>query len=173
MTHWLGLEGKVAVVTGAAGGTGKAIAEALAGAGASVAVLDRDEVACADVADGLSAPAALGIGFDAGDSATIAAAAARVVAELGPCDVLLNYAGILRPGGIDTVTPEVWDLVLRINLTGYLACSRAFGAPMLARHAGAIVHVASIAASEPQAFSGAYSASKAAVAMLSRQLAFE
>lgn len=173
MAHWLGIEGKVAVVTGAAGGIGKAIAEALAEAGAKVAVLDREEAACVAVAEGFGADAALGVGFDAADPGTIAAATSRVEAELGPCDVLVNNAGILRSGGLDEVSPEEWDLVLRINVTGYLACARSFGAAMLARGDGALVHVASIAATEPQAFSGAYSVSKAGAAMLSRQLAFE
>ena len=110
-----------------------------------------------------------GLAFDAADRATIAAAAARI----GPPDILVNNAGILRGGPLAETTPEDWDLVLRINLTGYLACAQAFGAGMRRAARGAIVHVASIAASEPQAFSGAYSPSKAAVAMLSRQLAFE
>jgi NAD(P)-dependent dehydrogenase (short-subunit alcohol dehydrogenase family) len=66
-----------------------------------------------------------------------------------------------------------WNELLRINLTGYFLCAQAFARDMLGRGSGALVHVASIAATQPQAMSGAYSPSKAAVAMLSRQLAFE
>jgi NAD(P)-dependent dehydrogenase (short-subunit alcohol dehydrogenase family) len=168
MTHWLGIEGHVAVVTGAAGGIGKSIAAALAEAGAAVWVLDRDQMAC-DAAAAEIGGGARGVAFDAGDRATIAAAAERI----GAADILVNNAGVLRGGPLAETTPEDWDLVLRVNLTGYLACAQAFGQAMRARRRGALVHVASIAASEPQAFSGAYSPSKAAVAMLSRQLAFE
>ena len=166
--HWLGIEGDVAVVTGAAGGIGKGIARVLAEAGARVFLLDRDQAAC-DAAAAEIGQGAEGIAFDAADPATIAAAAAKV----GRCDILVNNAGILRGGPLAETAAADWELVLRINLTGYLACARAFGAGMRARGRGALVHVASIAASEPQAFSGAYSPSKAAAAMLSRQLAFE
>ncbi|MFO1210671.1 MAG: SDR family oxidoreductase [Amaricoccus sp.] len=166
--HWLGIAGDVAVVTGAAGGIGKGVAHALADAGATVWILDRDQAAC-DAAAAEVGNGARGLAFDAGDRATIAAAAARV----GRCDILVNNAGILRGGPLAETSAEDWDLVLRINLTGYLACAQAFGAGMRERGRGALVHVASIAAGEPQGFSGAYSASKAAVAMLSRQLAFE
>lgn len=166
--HWLGIEGDVAVVTGAAGGIGKGVAQALAGAGAEVWILDRDQAACeaaaAEVGHG-----ARGLAFDAAERATIEAAAARI----GRCDILVNNAGLLRGGPLAETSPADWELVLRINLTGYLACAQAFGAGMRARGRGALVHVASIAASQPQAWSGAYSPSKAAVAMLSRQLAFE
>jgi NAD(P)-dependent dehydrogenase (short-subunit alcohol dehydrogenase family) len=94
--------------------------------------------------------------------------------RLGPPDVLVNNAGILRPGGLAELPLSEWNALLAVNLTGYLLCAQAFGAAMRARGSGgAIVHIASIAASNPQPRSGAYSASKAAVAMLSRQLAFE
>ena len=66
-----------------------------------------------------------------------------------------------------------WNALLQINLTGYFLCAQAFGREMLARGSGVLVHIASIAAGQPQGMSGAYSASKAGVAMLSRQLAFE
>lgn len=167
-SHWLGIEGDVAVVTGAAGGIGKGIARALAEAGATVWILDRNQADC-DAAAAEIGGGARGLAFDAGERATIEAAAARI----GACDILVNNAGILRGGPLAEAAPDDWDLVLRINLTGYLTCAQAFGAGMRARGRGALVHVASIAASEPQPFSGAYSASKAAVAMLSRQLAFE
>lgn len=163
---WLGIEGQTAVVTGAAGGIGKGVAAALAEAGASVWILDRNQAACDAAAAEIGGR---GLAFDAADRATIAAAAERI----GPTDILVNNAGVLRGGPLAETSPEDWDLVLRVNLTGYLACAQAFGAGMRARGRGALVHVASIAASEPQAFSGAYSSSKAAVAMLSRQLAFE
>lgn len=167
-SHWLGIEGDVAVVTGAAGGIGKGVAAALAEAGAIVWILDRDQAAC-DAAAAEIGGAARGLAFDAADRATIDRAAAQV----GRCDILVNNAGILRGGPLAETSAADWDLVLRINLTGYLACAQAFGAGMRERGHGALVHVASIAATEPQAWSGAYSPSKAAVAMLSRQLAFE
>jgi NAD(P)-dependent dehydrogenase (short-subunit alcohol dehydrogenase family) len=72
-----------------------------------------------------------------------------------------------------TVSLEDWNLLLSVNLTGYLLCAQAFGKAMIERGRGAIVHTASIAGSNAQAFSGAYSVSKAGVLMLSRQLAVE
>lgn len=168
---WLGLEGRVAVITGAAGGIGRALAAGFAGAGARVVPIDRD----AGVAEALAAElgSGLALGCDMSDPAAIAAAARRVEAELGGVDVLVNNAAILRPGALGALAPADWEAMLRVNLTGYLIAAQEFGRSMLARGAGALVHVASISGSQPQPASGAYSPSKAAVLMLSRQLAAE
>ena len=100
-------------------------------------------------------------------------AAERASRTIGPCDILVNNAGMLLPGSLATVPLEDWNRLLAVNLTGYLLCAQAFGKPMIERGRGAMVHTASIAGSNAQAFSGAYSVSKAGVLMLSRQLAVE
>src|SRR5690606_6281182 len=74
---------------------------------------------------------------------------------------------------LESVVEKDWSAMLAVNLTGYLTASQAFGRSMLARNSGALIHIASIAGSEPQPASGAYSASKAAIVMMSRQLAYE
>jgi NAD(P)-dependent dehydrogenase (short-subunit alcohol dehydrogenase family) len=109
---------------------------------------------------------------DTGSEASIADAARASADKLGPADILVNNAGILRAGPLATLPLEEWNTLLGVNLTGYLLCAQAFRPQMLGR-GGALVHIASIAASNPQPRSGGYSPSKAAVAMLSRQLALE
>jgi NAD(P)-dependent dehydrogenase (short-subunit alcohol dehydrogenase family) len=172
---WLGLAGRVAVVTGAGSGIGAAVARGLAEAGARVALLDRNGPACAAVAGALAAAGAnaLSIECDVANESAVAAAAARVAAELGPCAVLVNNAGMLRPGPLESVTLEQWNAVLSVNLNGYLLCAQAFGRVMREECRGSIVHIASIAALHPQARSGAYSAGKAGILLLSRQIAAE
>jgi NAD(P)-dependent dehydrogenase (short-subunit alcohol dehydrogenase family) len=174
-TTWLGLTGGVAAVTGAGGGIGRGIALHLASVGAKVAVLDRDETGAAAVAREIEAAggAALALGCDVADRASMEATATRVEAALGPCGLLVNNAAIMRPGALQGLDLDAWNTLLSVNLNGYLITSLAFGAGMIERGAGAIVHVGSIAASHPQAYSGAYSPAKAAVVMLARQMAFE
>ena len=174
-TDWLGLSDRVCVVTGAASGIGRAAAIELAAAGAKVAALDRDAGGCVRTVEEITKQGCSGLALtcDVSDAASVSAATEKALGALGRCDVLVNNAGILKPGPLETVSLADWNELLRINLTGYLLCSQAFGRDMLARGSGALVHVASIAGSEPQGMSGAYSASKAAVAMLSRQLASE
>lgn len=168
---WLGLEGKTAVVTGAGGGIGQALARAFAGQGARVVLLDRDEERTAPLVAELGG-GAFTLACDLSKAAEIAAAAERVKA-VGGADILVNNAGILRPGPLESVSPADWNAMLAVNLNGYLAAAQAFGKGMIARGEGALVHVASIAGTQPQPASGAYSASKAAILMLSRQLAYE
>ena len=176
MTHdWLGIAGRTAVVTGAASGIGRAVALSLAEAGAAVALLDRNQTSCTELADSLAAKRVrcLALACDTSDEASVRAAAAAVAEKLGQADILVNNAGILRPGALADLKLAEWNGLLAVNLTGYLLCAQAFRPQMLARGGGALVHIASIAASNPQPRSGAYSPSKAAVAMLSRQLALE
>ncbi len=175
MTDWLNLKDRVAIVTGAAGGIGGAIAAELAGAGAVVALLDRDGAGAEARAAGLRATGATAFATacDTTEEASVRAAFAATRAALGDADILVNNAGILRPGPLAEIGLEAWNALLAVNLTGYLACAQAARPQMLARGGGSIVHIASIAASNPQPRSGAYSPSKAGVAMLSRQLALE
>ena len=173
--HWLQLESRLCVVTGAAGGIGRAIAGALADAGARIALLDRDEAGCHAAASALQASGAeaLAIECDIGDAASVNRACEQVELKMGAADVLVNNAGLLRAGGIEDIGLDVWNAMLAVNLTGYMLCAQGFGRGMLARGAGSIVHIASIAAHHPQTWSGAYSASKAGISMLSRQIAAE
>ncbi|WP_420342150.1 SDR family NAD(P)-dependent oxidoreductase [Paenirhodobacter sp.] len=164
---WLQLEGKTAVITGAAGGIGIALARSFAAEGARVVLLDRD-------ADAIAALAAeIGQGAEARPCDLSKAEEIAAAAEGIAADVLVNNAGILRPGPLEAVSEADWNLMLAVNLTGCLLTAQAFGRGMLERGRGALVHVASIAGSQPQPASGAYSVSKAGVVMLSRQLAAE
>ncbi len=171
---WLGLKDRVCVVTGAGSGIGRAIAAGMAAAGAAVVLLDKNQAACEATQEALRPRGVktLAIGCDIADPASVAQAE-RQARAVGPCDILINNAGVLRPGPLATVSLEEWNLLLSVNLTGYLLCAQAFGKAMIERGRGAIVHTASIAGTNPQGFSGAYSVSKAGVLMLSRQLAAE
>lgn len=172
---WLGLARRVCVVTGAASGIGAAIATELARAGAHVALLDRDGDAVDGLARTLTAAGgtAVGLACDVADEAAVQAAAQRVHDTLGPCAGLVNNAGVLRSSPLETVSLDAWNQVLAVNLTGYLLCARSFAPQMRAQGGGSIVHTASISGLNPQTGSGAYSASKAGVLLLSRQMAAE
>ncbi len=169
---WLGLQGRIAVVTGAGGGLGRAIATELAAAGARLVLLDRDGATCEETAQAIGGNA-LHMTCDVADPEHVAAAADRSARTLGPCSILVNNAGLLRPGPIATLTLEEWNRLISVNLTGYFLCAKAFGRQMLERKRGSIVHIASIAGRHPQPWSGSYSVSKAGVVMLSQQLAIE
>lgn len=172
---WLNLRGKVCAVTGAASGIGAAIATALAEAGAHVALLDRDIQGCETLQRQLSHVTGklLSMGCDIADERQVREAAASVERELGPCQALVNGAGILRATSLAEIELDDWNAVLAVNLSGYLLCAREFGRQMRVQRTGSIVHIASISAHHPQTHSGAYSPSKAAVSILSKQLAVE
>lgn len=167
---WLDLRDKVCVVTGAAGGLGQAISASFLACGAKIAALD---LKTAGVPIAGPPDNCLTVTCDVTDRDSVASAAKQVVSAFGRCDVLVNNAGILGSDPLDSISKDKWNALFEVNVGGYLLCAQEFGRDMLARQSGAIVNIASISGGAPQPFSGAYSAAKAGVAMLSRQLAVE
>ena len=164
---WLGLEGKVAVVTGGRWRDGRAIAEGFVEAGAKVAILDINAEAVAATAAEIGA---IGLVADVTDDASLEEATAK----LGSADILVNNAAYLNPGNLDEVDVAAWQRMLDVNLTGYLQMLAGLRqGDAGARRGCALVHVGSISGNHQQPNSNAYSASKAGVSMLSRQLAYE
>jgi NAD(P)-dependent dehydrogenase (short-subunit alcohol dehydrogenase family) len=174
-SDWLGLAGRVCVVTGGGGGIGRATALSLARAGARVAAIDRDErgleITRAELRE--LDPDHVATPCDTTSADSVTAAAELIEKSHGPCCVLVNTAAVLRPGGLDALSLVEWNAVLSVNLTGYFICAQIFGRQMRKLGRGSLVHVASIAGSHAQGQSGAYSVSKAGVIMLSQQLANE
>jgi NAD(P)-dependent dehydrogenase (short-subunit alcohol dehydrogenase family) len=173
---WLGLSGRVCVVTGAGSGIGAETARLFAHAGASVAVLDLDSKSADQVAREIAGKGgrALGVAADVSCVDDMAAAAERVARELGPCKVLVNNAAMRNRDLLTEITLDAWNKVLGVNLTGALICTQAF-LPQLRADGpgGAIVHVSSIIGHNPQLTQNAYAVSKAGLIMLSRALSLE
>jgi meso-butanediol dehydrogenase / (S,S)-butanediol dehydrogenase / diacetyl reductase len=167
-------EGEVAVVTGAASGIGRAVAERLAREGAGVAALDVAEDALAGTVESITAKGGTATAYrcDVTSESSVEETIASVVAGLGDPTVVCNVAGI--GGFFDTaIMPlERWDRILSVNLTGpFLVCRATL--PSLLQHGGSIVNVASNTALMGQAYSAAYCASKAGLLMFSKALAAE
>jgi NAD(P)-dependent dehydrogenase (short-subunit alcohol dehydrogenase family) len=173
---WLGLTARVCVVTGAGSGIGAETARQLASAGALVATLDRDAKSAATVAADIERVGgrAIGLMADVSDMSSVQAAAVRIKAELGPCQILVNNAAARHRAPLTDISMEAWNHVLAVNLTGPLICTQAFVPQMIAAGAGgSIVHVGSVLGHHPQFDAGAYCASKAGLGMLARALALE
>lgn len=172
---WLGLRDRVCVVTGAAGGIGAEIVRQLLAAGARVAALDLNRSVPPGIQNDHEAAdsSLLVLPADVTDPVSLAQAADAVQSRWGGCDVLVNNAAELYADAVMDIAVDKWNRLLSVNLTGYLLMAQAFGRQMMARGGGCMVHIASIAGSVPQPWSGAYSVSKAGVKMLSQQLAME
>ncbi|MFE9258481.1 SDR family oxidoreductase [Streptomyces sp. NPDC006879] len=169
--------GQLVLVTGAASGIGRATAFAFAEAGARVVAVDRDgqgATRTAELAHLIGAPQAWGEAVDVSDEAAMEKLAAKVAAEYGVVDVLVNNAGIGLSGSFFDTSTEDWKKVLDVNLWGVIHGCRAFGKQMADRgQGGHIVNTASAAAFLPSRALPAYSTSKAAVLMLSECLRAE
>jgi len=166
-----GLDGRVAIVTGAAGGIGEAVVHALAGAGATVLGADLEGERLRRLAGDL--PAGCAIALDVADPRALERAAAAAVDAHGRLDILVNAAGIVSRSAALDVTPEEWHRVLDVNLGGTFFACQAAARVMVARDGGAIVNVASELALVADGNHAGYIASKAGVAGLTRALAVE
>ncbi|ARY90674.1 MULTISPECIES: SDR family NAD(P)-dependent oxidoreductase [Lacticaseibacillus] len=176
MADWLGLKDKVVVVTGAVGGMGTRFCEAFAEHGANVVLVDIKKEAIETAAKTLSQKygvQTLPLATDTTNEDEVDDAVKAVVAKLGQVDILVNTAAILRFAPFEDLRLDEWKTALNINLTGYFLMSQRFGRQMIAQHHGTMVHISTVAAVFPETYSGAYSTTKAAVNMLSKQMAAE
>ncbi|MGH3256034.1 MAG: SDR family NAD(P)-dependent oxidoreductase [Streptosporangiaceae bacterium] len=164
------LDGRVAVVTGGSSGIGAEMAFALARAGARVVLVARDAERLGAAAGRLRASGAQAawVSADLGDRSAVDGAATAAAAEFGPPDILVNCAGInLRPPLEALAVPE-WDVTMAVNLTAPFLLGQRFGPLMAARGWGRIINVTSQQAQRAFGHSGAYGASKAGLAALTR-----
>jgi NAD(P)-dependent dehydrogenase (short-subunit alcohol dehydrogenase family) len=165
------LEGKVAIVTGAAKGIGKAIAQAFGSEGATVVVSDIDEGGAKDVASGI--PGASSIACDVRSPEQVEALVEQTVAQHGGLHIMVPNAGIGRPVPLVAMDYEEWRAVTSVNLDGVFLCIR-YGAPaIIASGGGAIVNICSITAQAAGPLIGHYQAAKAGVMSLTQTAAVE
>jgi NAD(P)-dependent dehydrogenase (short-subunit alcohol dehydrogenase family) len=169
------LDGRVALVTGASRGIGRAIAVGLAEAGASVVATSRDLAACeATVAEIEQAGgSALAVAADIGDRTTHQPLLDATLARFGRLDVLVNNAGVLRPHLTTRIGEEELDQLLAVNLKGPFFLSVAALDALAAGGHGSVVNVGALGATQPMEGIGAYCASKAAMANLTTTMARE
>jgi 3-oxoacyl-[acyl-carrier protein] reductase len=169
------LQGSTAIVTGAGRGIGRAVAAALAREGVHLGLVGRtrahlDVLAAELAAHGVRTSVAAA---DVGDRAQAEAAVARIAAELGDVDVLVNNAGIAERGTVLDMDPEVWERTFRVNLFGAYYATRAVLPGMIARRRGDVINVASTAGLNGAATMSAYAGSKAAMLRLTESLVAE
>jgi len=170
LTDLFSLAGLVAVVTGGSSGIGEGMARALAGAGARVVLVARDESRLADAAAGMrgSGGPAAWVSADLAVRSEVSRAAAEAEAAFGAPDILVNCAGVnLRPP-LGSLGIEDWDTTIAVNLTAPFLLGQWFGPVMAARGFGRIVNVTSQQAQRAFGNSGGYGASKGGLASLTR-----
>ncbi len=169
------LQGKVALVTGASRGIGRAIARTLAAQGATVVAGARDRARLEELRAEIEAAGgkARAIVLDVASPASVSEAFEALLAEHGRIDALVNNAGITRDTLLLRMKPEDWEQVLRTNLSGTFLCTQAALRPMLRQRAGRIVNITSVVGVVGNAGQANYAASKAGVIGFTKSVARE
>jgi NAD(P)-dependent dehydrogenase (short-subunit alcohol dehydrogenase family) len=169
------LSGKVAVITGAGSGIGRAAAELFAREGADVALVDLNAEAAAEAAGKIAAAGGrtLAAGADVSDAAQVSRAFSQISGEFGRVDVLYNNAGVNSAGSVTDATDEDWDRCFAVNAKGTFLCSREAGRLMVAGGGGSIINQGSVAALVGIANFASYCASKGAVVALTRSMSVD
>lgn len=170
------LAGDVAIVTGGSQGIGRVVALRLASEGAAVAVLARTEANVNAVVEELTASGAeaLGVRCDVADRAQVRSAIATVVKRFGRVTILVNHAGVVRHAPFVDVTDEMWNELLRVNLTGMFIVAQECAREMLRLGIhGRIVNMSSLAAQMAHSDQMVYGVTKAGIEAMTRSMAFD
>ncbi|HET6157633.1 MAG TPA: SDR family NAD(P)-dependent oxidoreductase [Dongiaceae bacterium] len=169
------LDRRIAVVTGAATGLGKAIALLYGTEGADVAVIDRNEDEAAHTAAAIAGQGrrSIAAGADVGDELAVEKAFARILAELGDPHILVNNAGIATVSLLEEMPTAMWDEMIRINLKSVFLCTRAVLPAMRRNRYGRIINISSQLAHKGAAGMTHYAAAKAGILGLTRSLSYE
>ena len=167
------LKGKVALVTGAAGGIGRAITERLAREGADVGVVDLHKAAVEEVVTMVeeNGRRALGMTVDVSKKSQVETMVRDVIDKFGQIDIFFNNAGIVVVQNFLDIKEEDWDRIMEVNLKGVFLCGQAIAREMVKQKNGKIINTASLAAHRGRPELAAYAASKTAVVSLTRSMA--
>ncbi len=166
---------RIALVTGAGRGIGKAIAETLAKNGVTVICVSKNPASCGPVADAITAAGgkAEAVPVDVADGAAVAKAAEALLAKYGKIDILVNNAGITRDGLLARMSEADWDAVIQTNLTSCFHWSKAIGWPMCRARYGRIVNIASVVGLIGNAGQANYAAAKGGMIAFTKAIARE
>ena len=169
------LDGRQAVVTGGGSGIGRAIALRLASEGASIAVVDINEESASAVATEIEEVGGTAKAYvlDVSDADAAASVMKKVAEDLGGLGILVNNAGITRDNLLIRMSPDDWDLVLKINLKGTFNCTRAVARIMMAGRWGRVINISSVIGQIGNVGQASYGASKAGIVALTKTTARE